>query len=46
MNDVICCNCGTPGKIEYHIWESPCGGFEDYNYRCNHGGLKVLMHNV
>lgn len=29
-----CRKCGAVGQIEYSIWESSCGGFEDAHYRC------------
>jgi RecJ-like exonuclease len=32
--EVPCCICGVPGHIEYREWESSCGGFDDYYYRC------------
>lgn len=31
---VPCRKCKEPGGIEYYEWESPCGGYEDYHYRC------------
>lgn len=34
-SDVPCRKCGEKGHIEYREWESSCGGFEDYHYRCN-----------
>lgn len=31
---VPCRRCGQTGGIEYREWESSCGGYEDYKYRC------------
>lgn len=31
---VPCRKCGVAGHIEYREWESSCGGYEDYKYRC------------
>jgi len=31
-----CYKCGTVGQVEYRIWESSCGGYDDYKFRCNH----------
>lgn len=28
--------CGHP--VEFRVWESSCGGWEDYQYRCRGGG--------
>ena len=28
-----CAKCGS-NEVEYVLHESPCGGFEDYHYRC------------
>lgn len=25
--------CGS-GDVRYRVWESSCGGYEDYHYRC------------
>ncbi len=33
--EVPCHNCGEPGQIEWREWESSCGGYEDYQHRCN-----------
>lgn len=30
------CQCGS-NEIMYNLWESPCGGFEDYHYKCECG---------
>ena len=27
-----CRTCG--GKVRYRVWESSCGGYEDYNFHC------------
>lgn len=32
--DVPCRKCKEAGGIEYRKWESSCGGYEDYKYRC------------
>lgn len=32
---VPCRKCGEPGGVEVREWESSCGGYEDYKYRCN-----------
>jgi RecJ-like exonuclease len=32
---VPCRKCGEPGGIEVREWESSCGGYDDYKYRCN-----------
>lgn len=29
-----CRKCGSD-EVEYREWESSCGGYEDYKYRCN-----------
>lgn len=31
---IPCRKCGAAGQIEYREWESSCGGYEDYHYRC------------
>ena len=28
-----CRKCQGP-NVRFRIWESSCGGYEDYNYRC------------
>lgn len=33
-DDVPCRKCNVAGQIKYRKWESSCGGFEDYHYRC------------
>lgn len=33
---VPCRKCGTAGHIQVREWESSCGGYEDYKYRCNY----------
>ena len=35
---VPCRKCGIAGKIEVREWESSCGGYEDYRYRCKECG--------
>ncbi len=32
--EVPCRKCGQAGHVEYREWESSCGGYEDYHYRC------------
>lgn len=29
-----CKYCGEEGTIQYIEWESSCGGYEDFKYRC------------
>lgn len=29
-----CRKCGMIGQVKYRVWESSCGGYEDYNYKC------------
>lgn len=29
-----CPKCNQTGGIEYQEWESSCGGYDDYKYRC------------
>lgn len=31
--DFKCPHCGSDA-VEYYVWESSCGGYEDYRYRC------------
>lgn len=31
-------DCG--GEVRYRVWESSCGGYEDYQYRCEKCGKK------
>lgn len=31
---IPCRKCNVAGQIEYREWESSCGGYEDYHYRC------------
>lgn len=31
--DTPCRKCKEP-KVRYRVWESSCGGYEDYNYKC------------
>jgi RecJ-like exonuclease len=33
--EVPCPKCSVPGQIEWRGWESSCGGYDDYKYRCN-----------
>lgn len=33
-NPLYKCRCGS-SDINFRIWESVCGGYEDINYRCN-----------
>jgi transposase-like protein len=35
-DDAHCPQCG--GKVKYRIWESSCGGYEDYNFKCQSCG--------
>ena len=37
-DDVPCRKCGVKGGIEVWKWESSCGGYEDYHYRCTNCG--------
>ena len=30
-----CPHCKIPGKVEFRIWESSCGGYEDIKYHCH-----------
>ena len=32
-----CPKCGKD-EVEFKVWESSCGGYEDYKYRCNSCG--------
>jgi hypothetical protein len=32
--DVQCRRCGEKGKCKEQLWESSCGGYEDYKYTC------------
>ncbi len=32
-----CRDCGQP-KILWRMWESHCGGYEDYQYKCENCG--------
>lgn len=32
--DFKCRKCCS-AEVEYREWESSCGGYEDYKYRCN-----------
>lgn len=34
LTSAPCRECGVAGRIEYSLWESDCGGFEDAHYRC------------
>lgn len=34
-----CYGCGDPDHIDYRIWESSDGGFEDTQYKCVTCGL-------
>lgn len=33
-----CGKCNEDGGIEYREWESSCGGYEEYRYRCTKCG--------
>ncbi len=35
---VPCRKCNETGGIEFREWESSCGGYEDYHYRCTKCG--------
>lgn len=37
-SEVPCRKCKEAGGIEYREWESSCGGYEDYHYRCTKCG--------
>ena len=28
-----CIKCNSP-HVQYRVWESSCGGYEDYQYKC------------
>lgn len=32
--ETACCKCGERGFLEYREWESSCGGYDDYKFRC------------
>ena len=32
--DYRCRHCNEVGRVEFREWESSCGGYEDYHYRC------------
>lgn len=32
--DCACRKCDVRGKVTYRIWNSTCGGYEDYKYTC------------
>lgn len=32
-----CPRCGATRDVEYRIWESECGGYEDVKFRCRCG---------
>ncbi len=29
-----CRQCKKQGVVEYTVWDSSCGGYTDYHYRC------------
>jgi RecJ-like exonuclease len=33
-SDQPCHNCNTVGSVTYTVWESSCGGYEDFKYAC------------
>lgn len=33
-SDAPCRHCGKKGDVRYVVWESSCGGYEDYKYGC------------
>lgn len=33
-DEVPCRKCNEVGGIEVREWESSCGGYDDYHYRC------------
>jgi DNA-directed RNA polymerase subunit M/transcription elongation factor TFIIS len=33
-DDVKCRKCGLTGHVVYAVWESSCGGYEDYKFTC------------
>lgn len=33
-SEAPCRKCGAVGHIDYRMWESSCGGYEDVHYRC------------
>lgn len=33
VNPDFTCKCGS-NEVEYYIWESSDGAYEDYHYRC------------
>ncbi len=35
--DRMCPRCGSSADVEYRTWESSCGGFEDFKFRCRCG---------
>lgn len=35
--DVRCRSCGMTGQVTVQEWESSCGGYEDYRYKCTCG---------
>ena len=37
-SEVPCRKSDEAGGIEYREWESSCGGYEDYHYRCTKCG--------
>lgn len=37
-DDIPCRKCKEVGTIELSVWESSCGGYEDYHYRCKSCG--------
>lgn len=37
-SDIPCQHCGEKGGLEVREWESSCGGYEDYQYRCTKCG--------
>ena len=36
-NGGVCPNCGSR-DVKYRSWESSCGGYEDYKYKCSNCG--------
>lgn len=32
--EIKCRECKAERHVRYRIWESSCGGYEDYNYKC------------
>lgn len=33
-----CSKCGSK-NVKYRTWESSCGGYEDYQYKCENGHI-------